>query len=425
MRQEIRRVVYLAAHGGFAGQAVPLGGGAAIANLLAAEWRRTRPFELIGVTPAILGGGAPTAGEIVRWNEREYARFCVEFSRAATDEALRHDPRETAILVNDISEGPDFARLAGAGFRVVTIYHVDVVAYIADIYLRGWVSAPALTRAWGRLRPVMGPVAPRILRLIFEQQRASLRHSTAVVTPSTRMKETLMAGGAGRQGARIEVVPWGAAPCEADPGGRERIRAEFGIAPEAPVALCLSRLSPEKGHDWLLEGLAVAGRAGRLPSDLHLFICGEAAFMQGESYAERLRRLAGRLGPVRVHFPGYVMGERKRDFYQAADVYVFPSRHESYGLTLAEALAAGLPAVAVDHAGASEVLRPECGVLVPREAGAELRLRLAEAVVDLLQDPARRTAMGTAGRAWAAVHPFADAAERLARLLQAGEATRD
>ena len=38
-------------------------------------------------------------------------------------------------------------------------------------------------------------------------------------------------------------------------------------------------------------------------------------------------------------FPGYVTGERKRAFFALADLYVFPSRHESYGLTLLEALA--------------------------------------------------------------------------------------
>jgi hypothetical protein len=131
------KVLYLAAHGGFAGQNVPLGGGAAIADALTAEWSRTQPFDLELVTPAILGASAPSARQLVSFRESEYAAFCDSFRQAATREALRHDPASTAILVNDISEGPDFERLARSGFRIFTVYHVDVVAYIASIYLRG------------------------------------------------------------------------------------------------------------------------------------------------------------------------------------------------------------------------------------------------------------------------------------------------
>ena len=57
----------------------------------------------------------------------------------------------------------------------------------------------------------------------------------------------------------------------------------------------------------------------------------------------RLKELAGRLKKFRVAFPGYVSGARKQAFLDLADLYIFPSRHESYGLTLMEALASGLP----------------------------------------------------------------------------------
>ena len=128
MSSDIRRVLYLAAHGGFAGQSIPLGGGAAVANLLQDAWSETRPFELELIGPQVLDRTAPSGREIVEFNERDYAAFCDRFRHAATREALKYDSRETAILVNDISEGPDFQRLHSAGFRIVTIYHVDVVA---------------------------------------------------------------------------------------------------------------------------------------------------------------------------------------------------------------------------------------------------------------------------------------------------------
>ena len=77
--------------------------------------------------------------DIVHFSERDYARFSREFERASTEEILKHDPRDTVVLANDVSEGPDFAALRD--YRIFTIYHVDVVAYVADIYFRGLVRA--------------------------------------------------------------------------------------------------------------------------------------------------------------------------------------------------------------------------------------------------------------------------------------------
>ena len=54
------------------------------------------------------------------------------------------------MLVNDISEGPDFAVLAARGFRIFTIYHVDVVAYVASIYLRGRIRPETTVRLYRR-----------------------------------------------------------------------------------------------------------------------------------------------------------------------------------------------------------------------------------------------------------------------------------
>jgi len=110
-----------------------LGGGAAVFEHLVAEWTRTRPFELRTITPSILGASAPRGADLVRFGERDYARFSRAFERATTEEILRHDPSNAVVLVNDVSEGPDFAALAARDFRVFTIYHVDVVDYVTAI----------------------------------------------------------------------------------------------------------------------------------------------------------------------------------------------------------------------------------------------------------------------------------------------------
>src|SRR5207302_1340970 len=96
------------------------GGGAAVANQLITEWGRTQPFELEVIDPSILGASAPSGRELVRFGERAYARFCQAFGDATTRRVLEHDPAETAVLVNDISEGPDFRAIATRGFRIFT-----------------------------------------------------------------------------------------------------------------------------------------------------------------------------------------------------------------------------------------------------------------------------------------------------------------
>ncbi|HYV64398.1 MAG TPA: glycosyltransferase family 4 protein [Bryobacteraceae bacterium] len=404
------RVLYTAAHGGFSSEAVPLGGGAAVFEHLVEEWQRTRPFELQTLTPAILGSSAPRGGELVKFGERAYARFCREFERTSTAEILRHDPARTVVLANDVSEGPDFARLAARGYRVYTIYHVDVVAYVSAIYGHGLIAPETTVRWYRRLRWCL----PEIAQLVWDKQESSVRHSRGLIVPSEGMCEVLLRcyPDCGRE--KIHVLPWGNWNVDAT-GDPEPLLREFGVPQNARVLLTLSRISPEKGQDLLLKALLEWERRDDYPAyPLWLFVCGDAAFMQGQRFLEKLRELASRLKRTRVVFPGYITGERKRAFLALADLYVFPSRHESYGLTLMEALAAGLPAVCLDTSGSRSVMREEFGVLVP-ESG------LRAAIATLLADEGARQNMGAAARAFAQRERFSDRAAELASLLAANE----
>jgi len=406
-------VLYSAAHGGFAGQPVPLGGGAAVCNLLLDEWERTRPFPVRLLDSSLLGADAPQAKDIVRFSEGDYARFCRAFERRVTSEIRRYPPEDVVVLANDISEGPDFAGLAREGYRLYTIYHVDVVAYISAIYLKGWISPASLAR-WTRRLPWM----PDLASLIFRKQRASLEHSQRVIVPSAGMKETLLRSYPETPAGRISVQPWGAPGVAVNEPevsiALGELRHEYQIPRDALIMLTLSRISPEKGQDLLLEALLRWERQGGLPSQpLWLFLCGEAAYMQGARFLAQLKSMASRLREVRVWFPGYLEGARKEGFLRLAHLYVFPSRHESYGLTLMEALRAGVPAVCLDHSGARELMRPEFGAIVTGEPVDGL----GEAIRRMLSDPVRRAECGEQARAFAAGQPFSLAAERLAQLL--------
>lgn len=408
----IALVLYLAAHG-FPDDhgKLPLGGGAAVCARLLRQWSRTAPFPLELIGPAILGADAPSGSELLAFTERQYASFCGRFEAACTAAVLRHDPAATAVLINDIAEGPDFRKLAAAGFDMVTIYHVDVVAYVAAIYCRNLISPATLAR-WYERFPIGG-----MPRLVFAKQRDSLRYSRAVVVPSESMREVLLRTYPKTPPWKIHVLPWGASESGHEEteiaSAAAALRHEYGIPHDAQVLLTLSRISPEKGQDLLLRALLVWERLPDYPSrPLCLFICGDPAYMQGRRFHARLQSLAAQLRRTRVIFPGHVTGLRKQAFFRLADLYVFPSRHESYGLTLVEALRAGLPAVCLDHHGAREVMRPDCGLLVP-ESG------LRQALASLLGDDPRRAAMCQAARRDAATLSFSASAARLAEIISA------
>jgi glycosyltransferase involved in cell wall biosynthesis len=401
-----RQILYTAAHGGFSGQAIPLGGGAAVCEQLVREWAGTRPFPFRLITSSILGPAAPSASDIVRFGERAYAKFSRAFEHASTDEILRHDPAHVVVLANDVSEGPDFKTLGERGYRVFTIYHVDVVAYVADIYFHGRIR-PETTVRWYRR---IGSLLPEMAKLVWHKQEASVHHSQGLIVPSQGMREVILRCYPECPPSKIHVLPWGSwQPLEpADPAP---LRREYEIPKDAQVLLALSRISPEKGQDLLLDALFKWEQSPDYPQrPLVVFICGDAAFMQGQKFLQSLKSRAAKLRLTRVVFPGYVTGERKRAFFALADLYVFPSRHESYGLTLLEALSAGLPAVCLDHHGARSVMKEEFGAIVDPA-------NLLHAIRSLLSDDGTRARMGEAAREFATRERFTDRAAEVAKLL--------
>jgi glycosyltransferase involved in cell wall biosynthesis len=387
-------ILYTAAHGGFR-ESVPLGGGAAICDMLVEEWSRTKPFEFRLIRPEV------AARDIVHFSERDYAKFSREFERTSTEEILKHDPKDTVVLANDVSEGPDFAALRD--YKIFTIYHVDVVAYVADIYFRGLIRPENTVKWYRRLKWAL----PSISRLVWEKQEASVVHSSGLIMPSQGMKEVMLR--CYPNCAPIHVMPWGVS----DPGlagDAASLRLEFNVPDNARVLLTLSRISPEKGQDLLLEKLIEWERSDGYPREpLWLFICGEAAFMQGMRFLEKLHSVASKLQKTKVIFPGYVTGDRKKAFFALADLYIFPSRHESYGLTLLEALAAGVPAVCLDHHGARSVMKEEFGAIVQPSG-------LIPAIQRLLNDH-NLPKMRVAARLFALKNRFSDQAAKLAELL--------
>ena len=102
------------------------------------------------------------------------------------------------------------------------------------------------------------------------------------------------------------------------------------------------------------------------------------------------------IGNGRVLFAGVREGGDLPGLFKACDLYVWPAYNEAYGMAMLEAQAAGLPVVAGDWRGVSEVVAAgETGILTPPHDD----IAFAEAVVELVADAPRRRAMGRAAAA--------------------------
>jgi len=149
--------------------------------------------------------------------------------------------------------------------------------------------------------------------------------------------------------------------------------------------MSVGRLVPQKGHDVLLDAFAVL--RDTLPA-ASLVIVGDGPLRPHLEAQARTYHIQDR-----IQFLGF--RRDLPDLFARADIAVFPSRWEGFGMAAIEASACGLPVIASAVGGLMEaVVDQETGLLVPPE---EPKL-LAEAMVELARDRARCTLFGHAGR---------------------------
>jgi glycosyltransferase involved in cell wall biosynthesis len=215
----------------------------------------------------------------------------------------------------------------------------------------------------------------RSLTLAWE--RWSVRWTDAVVCVSEAECRDAVELGLRLQD-RVRVVPNGVDTERFLPRDRDEARARLGLD-EGPLAVCVGRLSRQKGQDVLLDAWSAIREA----------VPGARLALVGDGpEGDRLRERAGE----DVLFAG--ISDDPRDWYAAATVVVIPSRWEGMALVTLEAAASERSVVMSDVAGAWEVVPPPAGEVVPVEdPGA-----LAAAVSTRLRDPARADREGVHGR---------------------------
>lgn len=278
-----------------------------------------------------------------------------------------------------------------------------VLASLADgaLVLLDGLIASCVPRLLEREAARLRLVALMHMPLDDPSERAAMLSVAAIITTSDWTRRRLLASCPLRPGA-VHVAEPGVDAAELAPG-----TAGGG------ELLCVGAVTPGKGHDVLLDALAILGEPR-----LRCVCVGSVAI--APDFVRGLRRQALAAGIAgQVCFTGPRVGAELATAYAGADLLVSASRAETYAMVVAEALARGLPVIATDVGGVAETLgrgadgrRP--GLLVaPGSPDA-----LAAALRDWLGDADLRAALRrTARERRSTLAGWPDTVERVARVL--------
>jgi UDP-glucose:(heptosyl)LPS alpha-1,3-glucosyltransferase len=243
----------------------------------------------------------------------------------------------------------------------------DVVT--AHIVLAAWRAAARAAGFWpGTGERLFGPLVQRA-------EGRLIRRAKAVIAPSDKARGEIARCYGRSEG--VTVIHHGF-PAVMPPRDREAARRRFDCPPSAFLALYVG--DGRKGLAAALEAIAAV-------SDAHLLVIGHADYTPYRAKAESLG-IAGR-----VHWGGPLPSVAEA--YAAADVLLQPTIYDSFGLVIAEAMAAGVPPIVSRTAGVSELIRhQQSGWLLGESAVGEA----TAALLALRQDVALRQRLSAAAR---------------------------
>lgn len=319
-------------------------------------------MRVLHVLPHQGGGGEAYVDMLGGLSGFEHERFYLSRGRTAASAAASIPLR--------------WPRLAARARRADLIHaHGDVAGTLALPLLR---SRPAVMTTHGlhMLRRSRGARLAAMKRAVAAIASAC----EVVICTSASERDELLPLVRDRDRGKLRVIHNGVdEPPPRDEPARVALRAELGAGPDTVLGLFVGQLEPRKAP--LLAARAAARTHAQAPSFV-LALAGDGPL------AAELRALSGdAVNPL-----GYRADVDA--LLGAADVFVQPSEREGMSLALLEAMAGGLAIVAADGPGNPEAVG-DAGVLFT--SGDEDAL--AEALVGLVADPARRESLGTAARA--------------------------
>lgn len=252
---------------------------------------------------------------------------------------------------------------AGAVVRLARVAHARTpIIYTPHGYaFAGYFSTPAERVVYREMERTLSRLANRVVCVCAAEARLAVAIGPA---------------------SRVRVVHNGIQTPGGDPPVDPRM---LQLAQRGPVICALSDLRPGKGIETLIHASSIV-RARR--PDVQFAIWGD-----GPGLGE-LRSMAIDAG---VHESLHFFGASTAPLsaLAGADVFVHASWAESFPYVILEAMSVGLPIVATDVGGVSEAVTPrQSGLLVPPRDDR----RLAQALIELVEDPASASRMGTAAR---------------------------
>jgi len=234
-----------------------------------------------------------------------------------------------------------FGVAAARAFRGVDLVHLHSNGFIIDVV--GWMAArlarPSVVTLYGTDIWHFDPAR-------HGRFAAVVRAAAQRVFYSRALRERAVELGLATPDAPVIYAPVDEMFQARADAERAAIRRALGV--DGPLVLTVKRLHPVAGYGDLLKAFAIV--APRVP-DARLFVAG------GGDLRADLERQAEAAGIAsRVRFLGLVSHHDLPRYYTAADLFVLPSRLESWGTVMLEALACGTRVVATATAGAREAL---------------------------------------------------------------------
>jgi glycosyltransferase involved in cell wall biosynthesis len=193
-------------------------------------------------------------------------------------------------------------------------------------------------------RYVLGD-SPAVRRFVIELSTGYANLCDHVIAPSLSTRRILRERGVR---APVEVIPTGIHLGKFLEGDGTAFRASMGIPGDAFVVGHVGRLVSEKNLEFLAEAVIAFMEDRR---DARFLLVGTGPSVREIRERFKRCRMADRL----VH-AGVLRGDELAGAYNAMDVFAFASRTETQGMVLAEAMAAGVPVVALDAPGAREAI---------------------------------------------------------------------
>ncbi|MBS0196071.1 MAG: glycosyltransferase family 4 protein [Planctomycetes bacterium] len=210
------------------------------------------------------------------------------------------------------------------------------------------------------------------------------------IVTSNHLRNWMISRGA--EPDRVEVCTINEDPglWQAPAGARDSLRKRLEIPQSSSVILYAARICEQKQPHVFAHTLQLLASRG---VDFHAIIAGDGPDRHALEADLRARGVSNR-----AHFLLAVPAADMPAVYAASDLLFLPSDREGIALVMFEAMAAGLPVVGAAVGGQPELVTPDCGVLIPKSNPTTEAAAYADVIAALLASPAKRAAMGAAGR---------------------------